>query len=133
MERSEVNKVKYLLEKLRTITLVVQIIPFVYTAVFIVVYALSFSPNETLLSFLDMMFYVSPMMIVFLLVESRVLRLCKWHKTACVLPLIPQIPIIINNYFVEIADYERKIFLVCILSMSILLLIAAYKVFLCKR
>lgn len=132
MQKSEVNKVKYLLEKLRTITLVVQIIPFVYTAVFIVVYALSFSPNETLLSLLDMFFYVSPMMIAFLLIESRVLKLCKWHKTACVLPLIPQIPIIINNYFVELTDYEVRIFLVCILSMSVLLLVAAYKVFFCK-
>lgn len=72
------------------------------------------------------------MMIAFLLIESRVLKLCKWHKTACVLPLIPQIPIIINNYFVELTDYEVRIFLVCILSMSVLLLVAAYKVFFCK-
>lgn len=127
-----VQKVKYLIEKLKAITIVVEIIPFIYTALYIIVYAFSFHPNDDFLWLLDTLFYISPVVIVFLLMESHALKLCKWHKTACVLPIVPQIPIFINKYAFELSNYVIYIYLCCLIVMSVLLLVAAYKVFFCK-
>lgn len=91
-----------------------------------------FSDNEELLWYLDTMFYVSPVIILAFLILSYNLGLCKWHRTACILPLVSQIPVFVDKYVVPLDNVEISTFLAAIITMSILLLIAAYKVFFCK-
>ena len=82
------------------------------------------------MSLLDTLLYVSPIVIFGNLVQSRILELCRWHKAACVLPILPQLNIIIDRYIYEFTVYAILAHLIMVVTMSVLLLIAAYNVFL---
>lgn len=127
MENRE--KIKYLIEKLRTITLVVQFAPFAYTFLYIIILCAYPFCAESVLNVLDTLFYVSPLVIALTLVESRVLRLCKWHRRACVLPLIPQIWVFVDYHIIRLSTGQVYMHYATIFVMCILLLIAAYNVF----
>lgn len=114
---------------LRNITLTVQIAPFIYSALYIAVLGVYQSADENTLSILDTLFYVSPMIVAVHLVYSKILRLCAWHKTACALPVIPQVFTLIDYYVVSFSEVEAYAFNIMIISMAVLLLFAAYKVF----
>lgn len=78
-----------IIKKLRTVTTAVQILPFIYCTLYILSVVIYFFGSDTASSICDTLLYVSPITIASFLVLSSVLRLCKWHKTACVIPLIP--------------------------------------------
>lgn len=119
-----------LIRKLRSVTLAVQIMPFVYTSVYLVCMIFYWFASETVLFILDTLFFVSPIVVVQFLVLSRSLRLCRWHKIACSLPLIPQLSVILYHTIVDFSEYVAICSIATMMVMSILLLIAAYNVFL---
>lgn len=126
---NEINTIKDLIGKLRSITLAVQITPFIYTAIYIGVLVAYLHAREPVLVVLDTLFYISPLLIVLLLVESRILQLCKWHKLACVLPITPQVANMADTFVIPFsADGARALNLV-IVAMAVVLLVAAYNVF----
>lgn len=86
--------------------------------------------NETVLRILDTLFYVSPVVVAQFLILSKSLRLCAWHRTACLLPLIPQITIVLDNTVVVFSKNVALFSIASMAFMSVLLLIAAYNVFL---
>lgn len=135
MERqgNDIGKVKALIGTLRKITQVVQLAPFIYTGLYILVLISYLFAQDNVLNVLDLIFYVSPVVTLIFLLESRVLKLCAWHRAACVLPVIPQIVSLVDSVFIEFTVYEAAIFNGMLLLMSVLLLIAAYKVFFCKQ
>lgn len=124
------DAIKYVISKLRAITLAVQIIPFAYTSIFIITLILYLFASDTVLTILDTLLYVSPLVVVCTLIQSSVLKLCRWHKTACILPVVPQINILADRYIYEFSVRAELLHVSVILLMSILLLIAAYNVFL---
>lgn len=120
---------KRLVDTLRRVTTAVQILPFVYSAISIVALSVyTFIPAETQ-SQLDTLFYISPICIIAFLILSKLLHLCKWHKTACILPAIPQVVGFIDCYIINLTIPEVYIFNAVIITMTALLLVAAYKVF----
>ena len=127
------DRILALLEKLRSITLTVQVIPFVYTGLYTLVLCTYSLASESILEVLDTMFYVSPVVVAAFLVESRILRLCRWHKTACVLPLLPQVSVFVDRYIYEFAQRDVYMLYLVIITMAVLLLVAAYKVFLSPK
>ncbi len=127
------DKILFVIEKLRSITLAVQIIPFIYTGLYIIVLCTYLFASEAVLSVLDTLFYVSPVVVVAFLVESRILKLCRWHKTACVLPVLPQVEVLVDSCIYEFAKWEAHALIILIIVMSVLLLVAAYKVFLSPK
>lgn len=81
------------------IVLAVQIAPFVYTLLFLVVFSLAFfSTNEDLMTIIDYFCFISPVVVVAHLVYSRMLRFCVWHRLACALPLLPQLVDLYDTY-----------------------------------
>lgn len=126
----EIGRIKRLIDKLRSITLAVQIAPFAYTSFYIIILFVYPACSENVLSVLDTLFYVSPLVVGWFLVESRILRLCRWHKTACVLPLIPQIFVFVDYHIVRLTKTEFYVHYAMLVGMSILLLISAFNVFL---
>ena len=126
----ELERIKRLIAKLRSTTLAVQIAPFVYTSLYIIILLLYPVCSENVLSVLDTLFYVSPLVVFWFLVESSILRLCRWHKMACVLPLIPQIFVFVDYHIVRLTMTEFYAHYAQMAGMSILLLISAYNVFL---
>ncbi len=124
------DAIKYVISKLRAITLTVQIIPFAYTFLYILTLILYLFASEPVLSVLDTLLYISPIVVVFSLIQSRVLKLCRWHKTACILPVVPQVNILLDRYIYEFSVRAELVHISVVLLMSILLLVAAYNVFL---
>lgn len=124
-----VDRIKYLVEKLRYITLAVQIIPFAYSALYIICLVLYLFCPEPILRVLDSLFYVSPIVVIGFLIESKVLKLCVWYRCACILPILPQIVVFIDNHIVQLVEVERYIAIGTPILLSSLLLIAAYHIF----
>ena len=104
--------------------------PFVYTSIYLICMFFYWFASETVLAILDTLFYVSPIVVVQFLVLSKSLRLCKWHKTACSLPLIPQVTVVLDHTFVKFSENVAIYSVATMMIMSVLLLIAAYNVFL---
>lgn len=120
---------KRLVDTLRRVTTAAQVLPFIYSAISIVLLAVYNIVPESVQMLLDTLFYVSPVTVVAFLVFSKLLHLCKWHKTACVLPLVPQAISLIDYYLITLTVPEVWIVNMTIVAMTILPLIAAYKVF----
>ena len=121
--------IKHLVDKLRYVTLAVQIMPFVYTGIYIIAMILYLFISENARYILDTLLYVSPITVLGFLFLSRILELCKWHKTACLLPILPQILVFIDQYVIELTQIESYISIATPMVMCVLLLYAAYNVF----
>lgn len=120
-----------LIKKLRHITLATQLMPFIYGGFYILSLFLYTVGTEETARLCDTLFYVSPIVVAEFLVLSRLLRLCKWHRIACCVPLIPQVMSLIDYYIIEFSEIIVQVDIFIYMSSIILLLIAAYKVFLC--
>ena len=118
-----------LVKKLRYVTLAVQMMPFLYTVPYLITLIITSQASEELTKLFDTLFYVSPVTVCAFLVLSRLLRLCKWHRTACILPLLPQVVSFIDYYIIELTEIAAQVNIILFGSMAILLLVAAYNVF----
>lgn len=118
---------------LKTATKVVKLIPFAYALLY-VVSILSYSIcTENVSIWVDMIFYVSPISIIFLLILSRTLKLCKWHRLECVLPLMGFCAVLINDFIIEFGKYGQLANYIIVITTFILSLINAYFVFIKPR
>ena len=110
------------------ITKAVQVTPFIYSSIFIVVFFLYSFVGEKVMDYIDFGFYISPLVMVIFLVYSRILHLCRWHKITCIIPAIPQIVYIIDSIF-PFSQNEILLANILTLVMVVILLISAYNVF----
>lgn len=85
--------------------------------------------SENARYFLDTLLYVSPVIVLGFLFLSRILKLCKWHKATCALPVFPQILVFIDQYIIALTQIESYISIAAPIAMGVLLLVAAYNVF----
>ena len=120
---------KRLVDTLRRVTTAVQILPFIYSAISIVLLAVYNIVPESVQMLLDTLFYVSPVTVVAFLLLSKLLHMCVWHKSACVLPLVPQAVSLTDYYIINLTVPEVWVANTLIVVMSAILLFAAYKVF----
>ena len=107
----------------------VQVFPFVYTAMYICLYIGYSFCSGVVLDIIDYLAFVSPIVIVAHLVYSRMLMMCKWHRIACALPLIPQAVDLFDNNVYHFEHYSWMVVAIVIVVTMILFLIAIYKVF----
>lgn len=114
---------------LRKVTKVVKIYPFVYAILYALCMFGYMIGSEKLSCTLDQLFYTSPISILFALILSRSLKLCKWHKLECVLPMIPLIHLAIDSYIIPLSNVSAIINVGTIIAICILSLINAYFVF----
>lgn len=105
--------------------------PFVYGGFYVVSLFLYTVGTEETATICDTLFYISPVVVVEFLILSRLLRLCKWHRMACCVPVIPQVVSMIDYYIIELSEILVLVDLFVYMSSVIILLISAYKVFLC--
>lgn len=119
-----------LVKTLRYVTTAVQVLPFIYTVLYIISLAVSFFAPDSVVWIVDTMFYASPVTVISFLVLSRILRLCKWHRRACLLPIIPQVVSFVDYYIIELSEIVAQVNIAVFGSMGLLLLVAAYNVFL---
>jgi len=118
-----------LVEILRRITMAVQVFPFVYTVLFIFLFTAYSLSSGVVLDLIDYAVFVSPIVVVAHLVYSKMLKLCKWHRIACALPLIPQA---VDQLDVYVFHFGHNAFVIVactiVVTMS-LFLYCIYKVF----
>lgn len=124
------ERIKRLILTLRDITLAVQIAPFVISLLYIlgITAQLLFSGDTSWL--FSIILYTLPPIILIMLIFSRMLHLCKWHRLACALPLVPFCFTMIDAYLIELSDIAVWILNGLAIAMIIMLLMAAYNVFL---
>lgn len=103
--------------------------PFIYTVPYVVSIIASYFLSYDSARIFDTLFYVSPITVGAFLVLSRLLRLCKWHRTACILPLLPHVVSFIDYYIIELTEVAAQVNIILFGSMAVLLLVAAYNVF----
>ena len=120
---------KGLVSTLRNVTSAVQFLPFIYVPIYIAVLTVYYFAGDEILWLADTLFYVSPMTVAAFLVLSKLLRLCKWHRRAVALPLLPQVVNLLDYYVVDLSEVAVRLNFIMVLAMSILLLIAAYNIF----
>ena len=118
-----------MLDVLRGVTKTVQLIPFVYLAFYAVhMIASAFAP-EWLVFISDGILTASPFVTTFMLVLSRILKLCNWHKTACLFPSLSQIEGAVDSYLFTFTQNEIIILNILIGAASAAFLILANKHF----
>lgn len=124
------ERIKRLILTLRDMTLAVQIAPFVISLLYIlgIIAQLFFSGDTSWL--FSIILYTPPPIILIMLIFSRMLHLCKWHRLACALPLVPFCFTMIDAYLIELSDIAVWILNGLAIAMIIMLLMAAYNVFL---
>lgn len=103
--------------------------PFIYGVLYIACMVLYLFVPEGWLVALDTLFYVSPTVVVSFLVFSSVLRLCKWHKTACIVPVVPQGISLVDRYVVWFPCSAATITIIASILLTAVLVFCAYKVF----
>ena len=114
---------------LKRVTVAVKLYPFFYTILYIlcmVVYL--FGPHSWSI-FCDQMFFVSSFIVVCTLWLSKILKLCKWHKLECFLPVIPSIISSVDRYIAELSKVGSYINTCLIIVLFLLTLVNAYFVF----
>lgn len=104
--------------------------PFIYTAFYVFALIAYLFAGERTLDFLDSMLYISPAVCVQFLILSHILRLCRWHHAACILPVTPQAFTFLDATVVDFSDTVATIAVCASIFMATTLLVAAYEVFL---
>ena len=118
-----------LVKKLRYVTAAVQVMPFIYSLIYIISMVLYLFCSEKVAGICDSLFYVSPATIASFLILSRLLRMCVWHRVTCLMPLIPQALSLVDRYLIEFPLSAGTI-IICLSAFSfVLLLFSAYKTF----
>lgn len=111
---------------LRRVTATVRTFPFFYAAGLLVFWLIAPALTDTLLNVIDSLIHLSAIMVVFLFRLSYCLKLCKWHRLQCALPLLPQIVEQVDRYIFKFGLYLATAEVVAMCIIFILSLINAY-------
>ena len=104
--RGQSGGVKFLVALFRSLTRVAQILPFAYLLVFALYLFLERFIPEGALAVIDSVLYPSPAVTGLFLLMSRSLKLCAWHKAACLLPSATSVESYIDSYVITFTQGE---------------------------
>ena len=131
MENPDPNQgaVSRVISILRRVTRWVQLAPFIY----LVLYGLymcfcAFIP-EGIACLVDGIMTTSPILTTGLLFLSRVLKLCNWHKTACLLPPASQVETFVDSYLFTFTQNEIIFINTALGILSLAFIIRAHRHF----
>ena len=106
-----------------------QVFPFIYSLLYIVALITYNYVSEEAQTMMDSLLYVSPICMAAFLVLSKILRMCRWHRAACVIPAIPMVASFVDSYVLSFSETFVYTFNYVVAGMCALLLISAYNVF----
>lgn len=90
----------------RKATRIVQLFPFVYLVASALYLIFGSLVGDKLLSIIDSVLYQPSVAPVVLIVLSRVFKLCRWHKVACILPSSTRLETIVDTYLFQFTETE---------------------------
>lgn len=103
--------------------------PFIYSALLIIILFIDFYASNEVVFLIDNLCYTSPIIAVSYLLLSQLLKMCIWHRIACLIPVFPQSISLFDYYIAEIPITFAKLNIIVTGAMLLCLLFAAYKVF----
>lgn len=126
MERRGIDKI---ISVVRYSTVLVKVMPFFFAFFYLAgIFSYILMP-KAYIGYLDLAFYVSPIVILYELILSKIFHLCKWHRLECVLPLSGLIPVIVDKFIIEVGAYGQLVNWIIVVAVFTLSLINAYFVF----
>jgi len=128
--RDRRNAVESIIGILRRTTRLVQLAPFVYLAFYASYLILCDIVPDSLLGASDLVLYVSPATSGGLLFLSLLLKLCKFHKIACLIPFSSQIESLVDCYLFTFTEAEIVLINLLLGISSLLYLAFVHKRFL---
>ena len=91
---------------LRRATRIVQIAPFVYLALYVIyMFGTVFIP-DSIMNLADCVMFSSPLVTGGLLTLSKLFKLCKWHKIACLFPSTSQVEGYVDSFIIQFTQNE---------------------------
>ena len=114
---------------LRKVTKIVKIYPFVYAVLYALCMIGYLVCNDIVSVMLDQLFYTSPIVVSCNILLSYSLKLCKWHRLQCLLPIFPLIPLFVDYLIFPVSKLAFTINALTIILLFTLSLINAYFVF----
>lgn len=118
-----------IIEIARKVTSVVKFSPFVFAVAYIITMMCYIFCDDATATLLDQLCYTSPLVVIMNFRLSYSLKLCKWHRLECALPMFPLIPLVIDYYIYPISRFGAIVNGISILTLIILSLVNAYFVF----
>lgn len=129
MQKDSRENLRVILNVVRKTTKAIKVFPFVYILILLIVLPLmSYMDIETA-TIISGCIFESPLLIAFLILLSYSVKLCKWHRLQCALPLVPQIADFIDTQIYEYGEALATLNFVILLLLFILSLVNAYFVF----
>lgn len=114
---------------LRKATRIVQLAPFAYLAFYAAYMLLGYFASEDALCVADSILTISPATTGMMLVGSRLFRLCRWNKAACLLPMTSQVEGYVDSFIITFTQEEVILLNTAIGIISLLFLILAIRHF----
>lgn len=118
---------------LRRVTTIVKVYPFAYSILYISCMFVYMFCSDEMATLCDQLFYTSPFMIVCAIGLSYSLKLCKWHRLECVLPLLPTCMVFVDEFIYQIPKSASYLNAILMSTICILSLINAYFVFIKQK
>lgn len=118
-----------IIEIARKVTSVVKFSPFVFAVAYIITMICYIFCDDATATLLDQLCYTSPLVVIMNFRLSYSLKLCKWHRLECALPMFPLIPLVIDYYIYPISRFGAIVNGMSILTLIVLSLVNAYFVF----
>lgn len=118
-----------IIEIARRVTSVAKFSPFIFAVAYIITMICYIFCDDATATLLDQLCYTSPLVVIMNFRLSYSLKLCKWHRLECALPMFPLIPLVIDYYIYPISRFGAIVNGISILTLIILSLVNAYFVF----
>lgn len=100
------SAVSGVLRILRKLTRCIQILPFAYLILYAVVLLTEPFESDAIYEAIGSVAYAPLSGIAFLLFLGRMLKLCVWHKAACLIPVSSRVTDFIDNYILQFTQGE---------------------------
>lgn len=127
MERTGIDKI---ISVVRYSTVLVKVMPFCFTLFYLIdILGYIFLSKDAIYWF-DLCVYVSPIVVLYELILSKIFHLCKWHRLECILPMFGLLPVLVDMFIVKIGSYGQLVNWIIVVAVFTLSLINAYFVFL---
>lgn len=110
----------------------IKLIPFITSLGLLISLVVYMFGSDAAATTMDMLFYTSPMMVVWMLLLSKIYRLCIWHRLQCILPLTPLIVVCVDEFVCSLSSIAMYVNVGVCICIFIASLINAYKIFFCN-
>lgn len=133
MEEKESKLVLEALSKLRAVTFAVKVFPFISIFMILVSMICYRYGSDEVSTYMDLLCYTSPMICLFMLVLSFMLKMCKWHKIQCTLPILLIMINVIDVNVCEFAVDELLVTNIILIFVTAMSLFNGYRIFFCSK